>query len=334
MPISASEIKYYRSAQVSNTPGVNGGRFGPAEIVSDVANNLFADASLSERTAGSTVFRKFFIRNMNSQDLVLSSPRIFVENYTPGADAVYFHSGTQTNLQDALTGSEALYGAGKLDANTSGGATTLTVLIEQSGNQFFANGNKIRVSDRATISGSGNEEFVTINAAPSLSGSVVTLSVTPALANAYLASNTRVAKVYEPGDIKGVSSNVVDNTVGNGAYNNSTQPITVPNIGGVYDDWTITFTSATAYTCAGANEGAVASGGTILSDYSPNNPLTGTPYFTIKSAGFSGVFQSGDTVTFRTTPAAVPLWAKRVIPAGTAAYSANTAYIALDGETS
>ncbi len=333
MPITTAELKLFKAAQISNTAGSNGGRASYNEVVSAINNNLFPDVSQAERVAGVTHFRKAFFKNRNASNLTLYAPKLFVENYSPADDAMYFHVGDHTNLQSALTGTEDLYGSGKLDANVSAGAALLTVLIEDPTTQFFKNGQKIRVSDRATLAGAGNEEFVTINAAPSIAGSVVTLSITPALQNGYTAASTRVANVYEPSDIVASVTNVVVSTAGSGDYNaDTTKPIIVPNVGGVYDDWTITFTSGSAFTCVGAREGSVA-GGSTASDYSPNNPATSTPFFTVQSLGFTGTWASGDTLTFRTVPAHAPVWVKRVVPAGAGAYAGNKAVIAIDGET-
>lgn len=335
MPILSSEIKLYRSVNVSDTPASNGGRIGTTEIVTNVNNNLFADVSQTERLAGSTKWRKAFFRNLNAGDLPLANPRIFLENYTGADDNVSFVAGSQINNQSDLTGSEKKYGAGKLDSSISASATTLDVLLEDPATQPFDDGDVIRISDKASITaGTGNEEFVTISGAPSLLGSVVTITFTPAVSNAYNASNTRVANVYEPGDIVGSSNSVVATTAGSGDYDDGTYPITVPNVGGVYDDWTITFTGPTSFTTAGTREGAVAGTGSTLAVYNPNNPATGTPYFSIPSAGWTGTWQAGDTLTFTTVPASAPVWVKRVVPAGAAAFTGNKAILAIDGETS
>lgn len=334
MPIVSAEIKMYRSAAVSNTAGANGGRESlAAEIVDGVNNNILPNVSQSERAAGLTTFRKVFAHNMNAANLPLNNSRIFVENYTAGDDAVVFHEGDQTDLQSELTGSEPLYGAGKLDASVIAGATSLTVLLESAAIQYFRNGDVIRVSDRPTIAGSGNEEFVTVNAAPSLAGSVVTLGFTPALQNGYAASNTRVANVLAAGDLKTAIASVVATTAGNGDFTNpGGANLYGSNQGTVDDSWTLTFTSATAFTCAGLSSGAQAAGST-LSTYAPVNAVTGAPLFTILPAGFTGTWASGDTLTFTTAPASQPLWVKRVVPAGSAAISGNSVIFGIDGET-
>lgn len=334
MPIVSSEIKLYRSANVSNTAGANGGRINlAAEIVDGVNNNIFPDVSQSERTAGLTTFRKVFVQNMNSANLTLSNAGAFVENYTPGVDAVVFHAGTQNDLQSALSGSENLYGCGKVDVSVSAGATSIDVLLENSGIQYFRNGDSIRVSDKATIDGAGNEEFVTINGAPSLVGSIVTLSFTPALQNAYTAAAGRVANVYPVGDLKTSVASIVATTAGNGDFTNAAEAnLYGSNQGTMEDQWTLTFTGATSFTVAGVKTGALAAGST-LSTYAPLNPVTSAPYFTILPAGFTGTWDVGDTLTFTTNPASAALWAKRVVPAGAAAVSGNKVVFGFHGET-
>jgi hypothetical protein len=331
MPILGTELKMYRSALVSDTAASNGGVSSANEVVSSVNNNIFPDVPQSERTAGSTKFRKVFYKNTNSADLALLNPRIFLDYYTQGDDAVYFLAGTPANLQSALVGTEKLYGAGKLDANVSAGALTISVLIENPAVQFFKDGDVIRISDRVDVTSAGQEEFAVIDGAPSLSGSVVTITLSAVLLNAYSAALTRVSNVYAPAATLAPSiTNTGVATVGNGDINFAA--MSVGNLGTIYDQWTITFSSSTAYSVSGARTGAVGSGST-LSNMAPVNPASGTSYFLLPSSAFSGAWASGDTATFTTEPAEVPLFCKRVVPAGASAISGNRFVIAMDGET-
>jgi len=153
----------------------------------------------------------------------------------------------------------------------------------------------------------------------SWSGNVCTIDLMFPVANDYLASNTYVGACVAVGDIKPSISDVTVNST-NGTFDYTL--ITEDNRGTVEDDWTITFTSSTEFTCSGANEGSVGSGN-ITSSFSPTNPNTGQPYFTIPPSVWGGAWTSGDTVTFKTHPAAAPLWWKEVVPAGTGPYSDN-----------
>lgn len=331
MPIAGSELKMYRSALVGDVAATNGGVMSFNEVVSAVNNNIFPDAPQAERLAGSIKYRKVFFKNTNSANLALLNPRVYLDKFTQGDDAVYFMAGTQSDLQSDLPGTPKLYGAGKLDLNAAAGATTLKVLIESASRQFFADGDVIRISNKPTVSSAGQEEFITLSGAPTIAGSVVTLTLATPLANSYLAADTRVCNVMPGGATLAPSltaSNVA--TVGNGDLTFGS--VSLGNLGTIYDQWTITFTSSTAFTVAGARTGSLGAGNT-LADFAPANPNSGTPYFTIPASAFTGAWASGDTASFTTVPASIPLHAVRIIPAGAAAIAGNKFTIAIDGET-
>ena len=68
-------------------------------------------------------------------------------------------------------------------------------------------------------------------------------------------------------------------------------------------------------------------------DYAPLNPATGTPYFTIKAIAWAGTFQTNDTVTFVTQPAAIPIWYRRQVPAATFSLANDFTSLAIHGES-
>lgn len=331
MPILGSELKMYRSALVGDVAGSNGGVVSVSEIVSAVNNNIFPDAPQAERTAGSTKYRKVYFKNTNAANLALLNPRLFMDKFTQGDDAVHFLAGTQTDLQSDISGTPKMYGVGKLDTNISSNASTIKVLIEDPATQFFSLGDTIRITNKADVNSAGQEEFGVIDTAPSLAGSVVTLHLSTPLVNAYTAADTRVANVYSPGSslAPSLSASSVA-TVGNGDLTFAS--IALGNLGTVYDQWTITFTSSTVFTVAGARKGSVG-GGNTLSDFAPVNPDTATPYFTLPAAAFTGAWAAGDTANFTTSPAAAPIWMKRTIPAGVGSVAGNRFVVAIDGET-
>ena len=329
MPILSNELLVYKSANVSDL-STNGGRMSANVVTSGAASNVFPTVSESERTNGVTKYRKLFLKAANDADLTLLNSKVYLDYNTPGGDRISFFPGTTTDTQAAITGSERQYGGGKLDSAVGGGASSLDVLVEAAAAVVFVNGDKIRVTDKATIGGGGNEEYVTINGTITFNADVATLPITPALANAYSDSNTRVEAVYEPGNVVGTFDTLIVTSADTGDLN----PVNIlpDSIGGVEQNWTLTFTSPTAFDIVGDTVGAVGSGSTG-SGASPNNTSFSKPYFVIQSAGFSGTFVAADTITFTTHPAAVPIWMKQVVPAATATQSNNTATIVFDGET-
>jgi hypothetical protein len=70
------------------------------------------------------------------------------------------------------------------------------------------------------------------------------------------------------------------------------------NAGPVTDQWTVAFTSATAFTVYGQATGSVGSG-TKSAQFAPDN--SGNPYFTIPANFFTGTHATGDVAIFRTT---------------------------------
>jgi len=331
MPIDNDELKLYRSALISLTPAVNGGVMSLNEAVSGVNNNIFPDAASPERLAGSVVYRKVFFANTNSSDLPLLNHRVFMDKYTQGDDEVYFFEGTYTDLESAVSPTPKLYGAGKLDSNVSSAATSIDVLIESPARQFFLDGDVIRISDKVDVNSAGQEEFVTISGTPSIAGSVVTITLATPLVNGYAASNTRVSLSLDGvADLAPSITGTSVTSVGSGDVDFG--DVSVSNLGTIYDTWTLSFTSSSAFTVSGALTGAIGSGNTV-STFAYNNPNTATPYFTLPSSAFSGAWTSGDSVTFTTIPASIPLWCVRIIPAATVSLSGNKFTLAIEGET-
>ena len=332
MSIVAAELVWRKSAEVSDA-GSNGGRMlnsANSSIASAVKNNVFPDVPQAERTAGSIKFRKVFIHVANDNDLALISPRVFVESRTPGDDNVTFHLGTQRNTQTQLTGAEQKYGAGVLNSPALALATAISVMTEGAALDVFKSGMTIRVSDKGSIDGSGNEEYVVIDGAPSYNGAIATINLTTGLVNGYAATTTKVASCYLPGNITGAISSWVES--GTGTYDEATYPVLSDNIATIEQDWTLTFTSATAFTVSGDTLGVVGTGNTS-SNFSPNNDVFNKPYFTLRSAGFGGEWAQNNTIRWTTSPAAIPIWYRREVPAGASSLSGNSVIVAVDGES-
>lgn len=331
MPILGSELKLYRSSLVGDIAASNGGVLSANEIVTSVNNNIFPDVPQSERTTGSTKYRKVFFKNANGADLALLNPRVFLDKYTQGDDEIFIIAGTQSDLQSGISGTPKYYGAGKLDANISSNASNINVLIEDPTVQFFKDGDTIRISNKADVNAAGQEEFAVISGAPTIAGSIVTIHLATPLTNAYSASDTRVANVYAPGaSLSPAVTNTNVATVGNGDLNFGA--MVLGNLGTIYDQWTITFSSSTAFSIEGVRHGSAGSGNT-LTNLAPVNSETGTAFFTLPAAAFTGAWAAGDTATFTTTPSAIPFWLKRVVPPAAGAISGNRFVVAIDGET-
>jgi len=335
MPILDNEIVWRPAALMSDvTPAQNGGRMAFSQLVSGVKNNLFPDVSQSERLAGAVKWRKAFIHVNSAQDTALLNVRLFLDSLTPAGDFVVFQPGTQTDTEDQITG--RAYGIGTLYAPIVGGAVQIQVACEHNAEyatlQPLRVGDVVRVSDRPSTGGAGNEEWVTVSGV-SFGTDFATVDVTPALANSYATSNTLVSSVLElPSAVAGVTG--VSVISAGGSFDSATVGnLIAHNKGAVEENWTLTFTDASTFTVSGNTVGTLASPGSVSADYAPLNPATGTPYFTLKAIAWGGTFQANDTVTFATQPAAIPIWYRRQVPAGTFSLANDFCSLAIHGES-
>lgn len=332
MAIQKSELKTYKSA-VINDSASNGGIMSAVESVDDVAGNILPAINQADRIAGLTRYRKAFRKVANDADLALNNARAFVENYTPGDDRVLIFIGTQIDTQGDLTGTERVYGCGQLNATVGAGATSIDVLMEDGTDDAIQDGDTIRISDKTDIDDSGgNEEERTVNGAPVKAGDVYTITLDQALDNGYSAASTRVASIISVGTVQGSYSGFAVTAAGDGAYDDAGNPLELDNIGTIEDTFTLTFTSATDFDIAGLVAGDLGSGN-ISSDTAPANPDFAKPYWTLRSAGFSGTFQAGDTIQFTTSPASIPIWYLHIVPAGAASITGNAVVVVVDGES-
>jgi hypothetical protein len=334
MPILTNELKWYRSALQSDTPpAANGGRMTLTEIVSGVKNNLFPDVSQAQRAAGVTHLRKAFIGVRNAATLTLMDPKVSIESGTPGDSYVLLYAGTQNDTADGVTGRS--YGYGTLSAPAILGATSLSATAEHAAfasmtPKPFQAGDLIRIDARDTVLGTGAFEYRTI-ATVTFTGAAMDITLTAGLENAF-STGAKVASVLVPGDVAPGYSGV---SVTGGVTYTAAGKLTVNALGTVHQVWTVTITDATsgALSVSGDLLGVVGTGA-IGAAFAPLNTATGQPYFRLDPSGWGGTPANGDTLVFTTSPAAIPLWYKRVVPAGAAAISSDPVAVCIEGESS
>lgn len=343
MTIVDSELLMLKSSVVDDTVS-NGGRMdNNGGVTTGVLNNVWPSVFKAERLAGSTKYRKTFLKVANDDDDTLFNPQMWLDRRTPADDWVVFFAATQIDIQSSITGSEDCYGCGILETNVAAAAGSIVVTVEDStlatgaADEIFRDGDTIRITNKDTPdSGTGTEEEHIINGTPTVSGNDVTITLTGTLANAYNTDDntygTRIMSVYEPSDIEGSYDSFVDTTAGDGTYDDSTYPVLLDNIGTINQTVTITFTGATTFTAASNVAGVTLTGGSIGVDYQPSNGDVTKPYFTLETAGWAGTWASGDTVVFNTVPASSAIWQKRVVPAAATSLTGNRAVVVFSGE--
>ncbi len=169
-----------------------------------------------------------------------------------------------------------------------------------------------------------------------------TLQLAQPLYHDFPADDTWVASAVYLGDLRARVRNWVSYTVDPGDYDGTGQettanynliayPVAIDNRGSVPERWKIKFTSTTAFELYGEERGLVATGSTAA-DFSPVNPQTGTPYFTIQSDGWGSGWSVGNTARFDTDAAAAPLWMIRTVLPGQATVDDDQLKIELRGD--
>lgn len=326
MAIQESELKVYKSAAVVDTTA-NGGVMSANEVLSGVKNNVFPDVPQAQRTAGITQYRKMFHKVANDNEEVLINPMIHLLGITLADDWVTLFPGTQTDTQGDIAAPDE-YGAAALAGNIVATDTSVDVTLEDASMVIFRNGDKIFVTDGV------NEEYhenITIVKV----GATVTITLDTGngdmFANDFNMADTFISSVIQVPDVECSVDGWAESSVA-GTYDEVTYPVRCDNLGTMEDTFTVTFSSATNFTVAGARIGDLGVG-TINSDFEPTNPDFTAPYFRLLAIGWGGTWQAGDTVTFTTHPAAVPIWRKRVVPAGASSFAANSYSVRFSGET-
>lgn len=130
----------------------------------------------------------------------------------------------------------------------------------------------------------------------------------------------------DPGDFSNPKTNP-----SSAQYNQLAYPLAIDNRGSVPDRWKIRFTGAQSFDLLSEQRGQVASGNTEA-DFSPINPQTGTPYFTIKADGWGSGWSVNNTIRFDTDAAAAPLWVIRTVLPGLAEVDDDQMSIELRGD--
>ncbi len=352
MSILDSELLMFKSLVVSDAIG-NGGKLDNSEqVTTGVVNNVWPSVFKAERLAGSTKFRKTFLKVQNDDNLTLYYPQLWLDIITPGDDHVTFFPATQIDTQTGANpgggfdGSELHYGCGTLDADITGGNVTSTFdvdvehlnLVTGAVDEIFRDGDTIRITDKIDpTSGSGNEEIHTISGTPTNTDTVVTITITGTVANAFTTlANTRVMTVYEPSDTVSSWDNWAETCKGTGTYDEGTTGnVVADNIGSIEETYTLTFTDTTHFTVTNVAMETVGTGDTGT-NFIPLNDDNSKPLLTILAAGWAGVWDetgTADNIVFKTHPATIPIWQKRTVPAGAGSLAGNRTVVAVTGES-
>ncbi len=331
MPISGNEMIFRRAALVSDTtPAQNGGRMTPAPIVSAVKNNLFPDVTQAQRLAGADHYRKVFMHVASAAETALLDARVFLEDITPGDDFVLLYPGSQSDTQELVIGRP--YGVGRLIAPIAGDALELQVQFENADFTTYRPirlGDQLRVANMPSTGGNGSDVRCTVENVV-WAGAVATVTLAAQIGTAFdpALGPVTVASIINLASVQ-ASVSAPEKTSASGNFGGVGAG---SNRGSVLQNWTLTFTSSNAFRVDGDTLGAGVANGNVSADVAPANPSGGV-YFSLPASGWGGAWAAGDTLTFTTTPAAIPLWLRRIVPPGSGSLAAGGVVIGAQGES-
>ena len=318
------------------------GRCSATTISSGVVQNVFPHVTSSQRAAGLVTDKKTFWGLKNTDNIPLLDPEAYHDKPTTSPDdyVVMWLSGQRTAEDDLATemASADLVGTAMLNANIAINDSTFDVVVKNADllpgatYDIFQDGYSVKVcSNTDALATDGTEEVKVISGTPTYSGLVVTITVTVPFVAAFTADSvSRVSSLLKPGDTEPSATTMVV-TSSAGTVDEGSYPVLLDNLGSVDEDWTIAFTDATHFTLSGDSRGSIGSG-VIGTDFSPVNSDFSRIYMTIETGLWGGTWQAGDTVTFTTHPARVPIGQRRVVPAGSASLANNKCTQVYGGE--
>jgi hypothetical protein len=126
-----------------------------------------------------------------------------------------------------------------------------------------------------------------------------------------------VAHLFSQATWTSVWSDTLIGSTTTAQYNDTLYPVTVLNRDCIQERWALIFTSSTVFRCVGEFSGQIATGD-INTNFAPNNPATGHPYFTVLAAGWGSGWTTGNVLRFNTLGANCPIWIARTVLQGEA----------------
>lgn len=312
MSISSENIKFYKSTNSNDTAG-NGGLISSNVIINNTVNNLFPDVTPSERVDGKIRDRKFFMRNENVDNLSLRLTELWISARSTGDDCYQIKQGSDVDIQSDVDGYVDWHGAGLLAVTVGSGETQIEVTYDTDSGVFSGENLFIKINDGA------NEAKVQVVGTPTWIGNTATIVISGELGYNFAMTDTVVSTIMDLGDVE-KSFNFWAELSVDGEYDESTYPVELYNVGTISESWTILFEDSENFSVSGAITGSLGSGD-INTDFQPGND--NSYYFKISKDGFSGLWISGESITFNTTHAGQGLWAKEIVPAGIGSMSGN-----------
>jgi len=331
--MNSSDLLWFKSRTVTND-ATNGGRLSTNQIVSNQVQNTFPHLFEADRTNGQDMLRKVFAKIHYAGLQTASAAKIWQDIVTAADDSVVWFAGTQRDVAgDFAVASKRKYGAGVLVSDVAANASSFVLDLDhddwKSADAIFRAGDEFRISDRPdpTNTSTGNEETGTIDTVTAdASLNRVTITTVDPLTNGYtVANNTRAMSFFNFGDVAPTLTDWAEVDASASAkdiYDEGAHQLLLDCIGTDEEEITIEFTTASDFTVTGDTFGNLGSG-SVSTDFTANHPHWARKLFTIEAAGWKAGTATGDKITCKLHPAAIPLWFYRRTPAGSGSLAGN-----------
>ncbi len=274
--------------------------------------DLFQSPTAYEMSAGLIDYKKVFAHfSDNAANLWVKRIRPVLIKQTVGDDRILWGFGTRNDTTSNFNVSR-WYGAGVLETSITSTATSIRVYVKSVSDALF-------LPDDVIILDNGTRERTAVISTVSYSGNVAILGLTGQIGADFTFGVTTVA--VRPQILEQKATAVKASKISlNGDFDAT--KVTLNAAGTVSNRFTLTFQSATQFYVTGDDFNLASTGFTTIA-FSPNNPATNTPYLTIPTNAWVGVFQSGDQVVIETTGNYNAIWFKRIIPIGASGFADN-----------
>ena len=232
----------------------------------------------------------------NDADTPETNIALALKNPVAGAYSHFLATGTQRDTQ-ATFAPTRYHSIGYLSGNAMIGEINLAVQFPTGADDLEV----VQAGDTLTLTSA--DRSVTKNvmvAAAYFDAGIAYIQLSDPVDTNFL-SNSLVSSAITTTSITATLSNVIKTD----CVIDETQ-IELSNNGTVEQSFTLTFTSATAFTVTGDVIGSLPAGD-ISTQYAPLNPATNAPYLTIPATAWTSATTSA-TLTFDTHPAALPFW--------------------------
>lgn len=325
MTIQNTDIVIYKASKTT-------GKMLPTVLLSDIKNALFKDVSQAERASGSHTYEKVFVKVQNADNTVLSSVKIMLDEVVSGLEQLSLvettESETETELR-ARVNSTFKFPIGVVN-NATTGNNTISIDLNNTSNTKFSEGKLVRITLKANVNDAGAEEYVRLGSEVSINIDNQVFNLDSPIVYDY-PGTAKVEACIEIASIKAIIVSAVWEQAGESLSGVLIEEASISNRGGITQQYTLTFESASVFRVAGDVSGAL-DNGSIYSSYEVLNPENAEVMLHLTTAFWDTARQLGDIITIVTKGSYVPVFVERIVPVDCPVNALSRTILFVDGE--